>query len=816
MRRSVIFCFPLSFSFQISFSPQIARFLLIAILLVSSELVLGTTFFPHFLPKAMGDVLETQETSPAQKIKQIRIRGAERVSVEYVRSVIVSSEGERLNPLLVRKDIERIYKLGFFSDVKAEFKDGVLTFYVREKPVISEIKVEGRKKLDEEKLKEAIFLKEGDFFDEGKLKSQISQILETYMKEGFIFARVTPEVEKLPENRVKVKLKIREGQEFFVRKIVFSGAKHVSSQVHMNYLSTKERGILSAISGEGKLDLILIEGDKTNLMNSYLDMGYLDSSASDPAIMFNPRKGEAVVIYRVHEGIRYKVKDVSIQGDIIFPWFELKNNLKTKEGDFFSRKVVLEDIEWLTTLYQDVGFAEARAVPLLSKNIPANGRYGEVSLSFSLKRGKMFYVRYINIRGNTRTRDNVIRREFSILEGEVFSRSLLFKSYINLMRTGFFESVEINPVFYPDGQADIEVDVKEGRVGAVSLGGGFAPQVGGFFESLFFILQGNVNNFRGLGQKLGFYLTLGGGIVFFNFYFQDNHAFDTDYILGVNAYRYQSLFLPFLRISTGGNGTFGLFLTERTKLTMSPGFEIIDVFDRNTQSRIPFYTDDKGAGFQKSDSRFLRIKVENDTRDNPIVPSRGRLIFGWSEVGGAFGGDLYYVKGGFSSTFFIPLPLGLVFSPALRIGIGAGLTSSRFLPYPERFFAGGIYSIRGFDYFTLGPRKQYEAPTGDISTVFLGGNKSFISNLELIIPVFRQAGFFLVLFSDIGQVFSEEEIIDPREFRVSAGVELRWISPFGPLRFSFGIPIVRKPGDITRFFDFSLGLFTFYPELEEF
>lgn len=742
------------------------------------------------------------------QIYEVKITGAERVSEEYIRSVILSKEGKKLDPITLRQDIERIFKLDFFDDVKAEFKDGILTFYLKEKPIISEIQVEGRKELEEEKFKEIMKLKQGDFFDERKLKSQIDSIISEYRKQGFIFTRIESKIEQLPQNRVKLKLKIEEGKKFLVRKILFSGAKKLSEDELKKCIQTKETNPLKKIIREGKVDINTVNLDKENTKICYLDWGFLDAEIkSPPALIIDPAKEETLVLFRVaNEGERYKVRRLNLAGDIIFDKEQIIDNLKTKENEFVSRKKVLEDIEWITSLYQDVGFGQARVDPLISKE------KNLVDIDFQISRGDISYIKNINIKGNTRTRDFVIRRNISLLEGEAFSRTALVKSYFSLMRTGFFEKVDINPIFLEDNRADLDIEVKEGRMGAISLGGGFSPQFGNFFQSLFLMFQGQLANFRGMGQNLGFYLALGGGFAFFNFYFQDDHAFDTDYIMGINLFRYQSFFLPFRKISTGGKFNTGFFLEEKTKFVLSPGMEIVDVYDRRTGLRIPLYQDDPGAGFGRSDLRFLRAEIRNDTRDNPLAPSRGRLITLWSKVGGVFGGDLYYVKFGISNTFFIPIKWGIVFSPALRLGGGFGLTASRFLPYPERFFAGGIYSMRGYEYFSLGRKVQVPG----IGEIVLGGNKSAISNLELIFPVVRQAGLFFVLFSDIGQVFAEQEKIDILNFRASYGFEIRWISPFGPIRFSIGFPVVKKPGDQFRVFDFSLGLFQFYPELEEF
>jgi outer membrane protein insertion porin family len=742
------------------------------------------------------------------QIYEVKITGAERVSEEYIRSVILSKEGKKLDPITLRQDIERIFKLDFFDDVKAEFKDGILTFYLKEKPIISEIQVEGRKELEEEKFKEIMKLKQGDFFDERKLKSQIDSIISEYRKQGFIFTRIESKIEQLPQNRVKLKIKIEEGKKFLVRKILFSGAKKLSEDELKKCIQTKETNPLKKIVREGKVDINTVNLDKENIKICYLDWGFLDAEIkSPPALIIDPAKEETLVLFRVaNEGERYKVKRLNLAGDIIFDKEQIIDNLKTKENEFISRKKLLEDIEWITSLYQDVGFGQARVDPLISKE------KNLVDIDFQISRGDISYIKNINIKGNTRTRDFVIRRNISLLEGEAFSRTALVKSYFSLMRTGFFEKVDINPIFLEDNRVDLDIEVKEGRMGAISLGGGFSPQFGNFFQSLFLMFQGQLANFRGMGQNLGFYLALGGGFAFFNFYFQDDHAFDTDYIMGINLFRYQSFFLPFRKISTGGKFNTGFFLEEKTKFVLSPGMEKVDVYDRKTGLRIPLYQDDPGAGFGESDLRFLRAEIRNDTRDNPLAPSRGRLITLWSKVGGVFGGDLYYVKFGISNTFFMPIKWGIVFSPALRLGAGFGLTASRFLPYPERFFAGGIYSMRGYEYFSLGRKVQVPG----IGEIVLGGNKSVISNLELIFPVVRQAGLFFVLFSDIGQVFAEQEKIDILNFRASYGFEIRWISPFGPIRFSIGFPIVKKPGDQFRVFDFSLGLFQFYPELEEF
>lgn len=750
--------------------------------------------------------------SNQEVIREIRIEGLERVSQEYVASVIMTQVGEQIDSIKIRKDIERLFKLDFFEDIDVVFDEGILTFKFKEKPIISDIKIEGRDELEEETLKNALFLKKGDFFDEQKILNQIEKIKEQYVKEGFILVDITSDVQRIEaENRVNLTIKIKEGQKFSIRRILISGAEALTEQEIKKEFESKEKGILRDIGGESKFDVLKVQRDTSKLKIIYLDNGFLDIISESPVVLFNPIKREAILIYKVSEGIRYKVRSIGLYGDIIFPKDQIFANLKTKEGDFSSRKKILEDIEWLSSLYQDVGFAQTMVVPSISKS----DEPGYISVDFKIERSGMYYVRKINITGNSRTRDFVIRRDISLLEGEVFGRTMLFDSYVRLMRSGYFENVEINPYFFQGNSADINVNVKEGRIGAVSLGGGFSPQAGNVSQSLFLMFQGNIANFRGLGQNLGFYVLFGGGIAFFNFYLRDEHIFDTDYIAGLNLFSYQSVFLPFIKRTLGAKPNFGLFLSRRTKVVLYPGFEIIDVYSRSGE-RIPLYQDDPGAGFSRSQSRFLRIEVINDTRNNVLSPSAGRYITFWTKIGGAFGGDMYFVKFGNITSFYIPTGvLGTVFSPSFRFGVGFGLTSSRFLPYPERFFAGGIYTIRGFDYFTLGPRQSYEQ-NNSFKSIILGGNKMFISNLDLVLPISKTIGLFFVPFVDIGQVFREQDFINPLDFRVSSGFELRWISPFGPLRFSFGIPILKKKDDQIRTFDFSLGLFTFYPEFEEY
>ncbi len=746
-------------------------------------------------------------------VEELKIVGLERVSEEFVRSVIVLQPGKEFDPITLRKDIERLFDLDFFEDIKAEFKDGVLTFFLLEKPIVSEFQVTGRKELEEEKLKNAIFIKKGDFYDGSKLKRQINQIISEYRKEGFILAKIEPKITYLDKNRVNLELNIEEGSRFHVKRIVISGAEKLRKEDILRYVQTKELNLIRRLGGESKLDLVKVESEDLNIKYAYLDEGFLDVQAEKPVVLINPAKSEAVIIYKVKEGIRYKVEKLDVLGDILFPKDKMLENLETKEGEFISRKKVAGDIEWITTLYQDSGFARTQVVPEISK-LSEKDEDGQVEINFRIQRSGVFYITDINIFGNTRTRDFVIRREISLLEGEIFSRSLLQGSYFNLMKTGFFENVQISPFFERDRKSRIDVEVKEGRTGAISLGGGFAPLASNFSQSIVLMFQANLNNFRGLGQKLGLYFVYGGGYSFIDIFFRDEHAFDTDYILGFNISRYQSIFLPFLKMTTGGNLNFGLFLSKNTKLILYPGLEIVDVYSRDGR-RIPLYRDDKGAGFSLSNSRFLKLELTSDSRDNPFIPSRGYLLTGWSKIGGVFGGDLYFIKVGGVASFNFPIFRNLIFSPAMRIGAGIGLTSSQFLPYPERFFAGGIYSIRGFNYFSLGPRVKVE---GEPVTreIILGGNKSFISNMEMVIIISRQFGLMLVPFLDVGQVFEERERLSLDKFRASAGIEFRWISPFGPIRVSLGFPVMYKPTDEKRIVDFSFGLFTFYPEFYQF
>ena len=739
-------------------------------------------------------------------IKQIRIEGILRSSEEFVRSVIQSREGKVFDKIILRDDIKRIWALDIYEDVRAVFKDGILTFYLKEKPIITKISFEGRDEISEEDFNEIVFLKEGDFFDELKLQKQVRKILELYFQKGYLFARVSTKVKRdEKKNTVEVQVKIHEGEKFSVKQIVLVGAQKLPSSKIKKYLPFKEKNIISMITGASSFDYIKFEESEENVKIAYLDFGFLDAKVKDASFVILPQSAQVLLIYPVREGRKYKVSSVLVEGDIIFD--EIEENFTLKPGEWFSRKKLVDDIRWISLLYQDVGYSKTNVFPLFSKR-PVSRDFGEVDVKITIEKGNLTWIRTIEVEGNTRTRDWVIRRRILISEGELYSFSALSLSHQNLFATGFFEEVNIYPMDFSPDEVDVKVSVSEGRVGLLSFGAGFIPSAN-ITRSIFGLLQGNLRNFQGYGRRLGFFVSIGGGIVFFNVFAEDPHFLDTNWILGANAFnQYLSLY-HFIKDSLGGSITVGQNLTRTMSIRVLPTIEFVRVRDL-FGAPLPLFWE--ALGKDRAEMRAVEVKLLSNTTDHPFFPTRGHSLSVWSKVGG-FGGDLNFVKGGVNWSVFIPLVWKFVFSQSLKFGIGRGIEFP-LLPYPERFFAGGIdiltgYTIRGFYPYSIGRRVQYGVRIGPLiqkREIVAGGNAVFVSNTEIVFPIVRQIGLSFAVFFDSGTVWYPGDRISLDLLRASVGFGFRWLTPFAPLRFEFGFPILKRPEDIVRNFDFSIGL----------
>jgi outer membrane protein insertion porin family len=501
----------------------------------------------------------------------------------------------------------------------------------------------------------------------------------------------------------------------------------------------------------------------------------------------------------VDEGDQYYTGEVDIVGDFLkeHPKEELLEEVDLVKGDVLSRKVILEDTIKLGNIYKDEGYANVS----ISNTSSPDEKNRIVDFTYVIQKGDPVHFGLITIEGNLTTRDKVIRREMTISEGQLYTETGLQESRAEIMRLGFFEDVQIKTrQSARDDRMDVVVTVKERDTGTFQIGAGFSS-----IENFILTAQIAKQNLFGRGQTLSFQATLSSIRTLFNISFFDPYFIDTDFTFGFELFNYDSDFNDFTRESIGGSVSWGYRFTRDLLAALTYKIENVDVSigGRTGRSTIPI-----ANLFQSGLTSSLRFTFTHDSRDNRLFPTSGwynQASVEWA--GEQIGSANEFVRLQANSRFYVPLPLGMVFKVNGRIGYITGI-GDKPVPIFERFFVGGIFTVRGFDRNTLGPELSVAGirePDTTLAGFNIGGNKQLIINTEVEIPIFEQVGIRGVVFVDTGQAYDDGSPIDLAELRYSAGFGIRWWSPVGPLRFEWGFPLDRREDEEPVVFEFTIG-----------
>lgn len=727
-----------------------------------------------------------------QKVIDILVSGNQRIEEEAIRVNLSTKIGEPFSPAQVRDDIKNIYKLGWFSDVQvdlAEKPEGVIvTFIVKELPLVKKVQISGNKKVKEDDLREVIDIKPRSVLDRKALQESIKKIKNMYADEGLYLAEVNYSLKPLERGEVTVEFKIEEKQEVRVKRINFIGTKAISDSELKKVMDTKQSNLLSWVSSRGIFKEEILESDITKITGHYYNNGYIQFRIEPPLISLSPDKKWIYITLRLEEGEQFRVGRVELRGDLIFAEEELFLGLKTKEGEIFNRSQITEDIFRLTDRYADLGYALANINPLTTID-PQRRR---VDLTFEIEKGKLVYFDQIKIVGNTKTRDKVIRRELRVKEGQLFSGSGLRRSRQRVYATGFFEEVNLStePSEQED-KLDVKVEVKEGHTGTLSAGFGYSS-----VDRFVGMIQTSLGNFFGLGQRVSLAAELGKTRQNYSFSFYEPYFLDSSWSFGLDLFKTERIYADFTRASTGGSLRWGYGIGEYSRVFLSYRYEDIDITD------IP----KKQQGITSS----ITESIIRDSRDHPFDPSKGSVnSFSVEYAGGFLQGDYDFTKFSSTSRWYFPVVWDTVLMLSGNLGYGL---SKRELPFSERYFLGGINTVRGYQYWSLGPRDEVLTlegePTSSTVSIAAGGNKKVVFNLEFLFPIIKGAGLKGVLFLDGGNAYRENERFFESSLRTGWGFGFRWFTPIAPLRFEWGFPI-KKPGeDIdSTVFEFNIGTF---------
>ncbi len=768
------------------------------------------------------------------RIADIRVSGNEKVETEAVTEIVRMRVGDLLRKDAVADAIKDAYRLRYFKDIRVEIEDGeegtVVVFVVSEKPAIRDVIVEGNKKVTTEDIKEVMSLRPFTILSQAKVRKNASKIEDLYLEKGFFLAEVVTEITSESNNEVTVKFSITENKKVLVKEINLVGTENVKASYIKARLQTKAAGIIPGIGQAGTYRRETLDTDTEIIAYLYSAFGYVDAQVSKPEVFLSPDKRWVYVTIHVEEGEQYRVGTVDIDGDLIFEKEELQKLLKTKSGEVYNRVQVAEDVQHLVDKYSSDGFAFANVIPL-----PRQDRERKViDLVFDISKGNKIHLEDVVITGNLATWDKVIRREVSLTEGELFRGNEIERTRRRLERLGYFEEVKITT---PRGSSpetlDLAIDVTEKPTGTFSLGAGFSS-----VESFVFTANIARANFLGLGytMSLNANLSLGKNLAqrgFFNgensqqqisFSIFDPYFLDSRWTASLSIFSVNRTF-QLSEFSRGLNVAFGRYLDKNADATFSLRYSLETVgltSLRESQKR-----QYGGQLYRSGTKSSLTASLIWDRRDNRITPTKGFYATASAEVAGGFGvgkgeearlvnllgGDFRFLRLQGNWRFFYPLGTPHV---VLRWNLSLGWIKSldgSLIPFTERYRSGGINSIRGFQPLSLGPQVRYLVnadPVHASRSIPIGGTMSLVNNLEIEFPVIPPAQVRGVVFVDAGNAFGGLYGNEPFQFeaiRLSAGFGIRWRSPMGPLRFEWGFPINRKPGEKGQVFEFTIGSF---------
>ena len=786
------------------------------------------------LPAVLAALMIAEVHAESFTVTDIRVNGLQRVSAGSLFGALPLNVGDQVDDRRLVDATRALFKTGFFQDIQLGREGDVLVINVIERPSISTIEIEGNKAIATEDLMKGLQqsgLAEGEIFQRATLEGVRNELLRQYVAQGRYSAEIEAEVIPQPRNRVALKITINEGSVAAIQHINVVGNSVFPDEDLTALFELKTTNWLSFFKNDDKYAREKLSGDLERLRSYYLDRGYINMDISSTQVSITPDKKHVYITVNVEEGEKYSVSEVKLSGDLKVPQEEVEKLLLVQEGQVFSRKVMTTTSELITRRLGNEGytFANVNGVP------QPNDADKTVAITFMVDPGKRAYVNRINFRGNTKTEDEVLRREMRQMEGGWASTYLIDQSKTRLERLGFFKEVNVETPQVPgtDDQVDVNYTVEEQPSGSITASIGFAQNAG-------LILGGSIsqNNFLGTGNKVSVGLTRSEYQTRYNFGFVDPYWTVDGVSLGYNAF-YRTTDYDDLDVdvssysvdSMGAGVSIGYPISETSRLTYGLTIQQ-DSIDAGR------YTVDEIIDFMNQEGdNYLNLKASigwsESTLNRGVLATRGhsQSLVLESTVPGS---DLSFFKLDYRGQLFTPISDNYTLRFHTELGFGDSYGSTSELPFYEHYFAGGFNSVRGFEDSSLGPRSTpsrvvvnnqvvYDQPDRygrytdpDQDPLPFGGNVLIQGGAELLFPlpfVKDQRSLRTSLFWDVGNVYDTScassspscNNIDFGDLASSVGVGVTWITALGPLSFSLAAPIKKPENADTQVFQFSLG-----------
>ncbi|MDX9708359.1 MAG: outer membrane protein assembly factor BamA [Trichloromonas sp.] len=728
--------------------------------------------------------------SAATTIGEVRIEGAVRVEQSAIRSLLAAKAGEAYEPATVDRDLRAIFGMGRFEDVGAEIEeqDGavLLTYRVVERPLVRKVEFTGNDEFSVDKLRGLVVVKTPDIYDPALVDKSVEALRGAYREEGYHAAEITPRVAIDDRNEATVTFDVKEGDKVLVDAIRFEGNTVFTDKELRKAMETRERWFLSWMTGRGKFNEDVLKDDLERVADLYYNVGHVRVKVRQRHVKLTDDNKHMDILIEVEEGPQFKVGKLDVTGDLLKDKADILNLSLLKEGEVFSRKLLRESVTAISDLYADQGYAYVNVTPVTK----VDGERLLIDIAYDVEQGSQVTIDRINIAGNTKTRDKVIRRELKVTEGDLYSASKLKDSRRRVNNLGFFEEVNVtNKKGTDDSHMEVNVDVKERPTGTFSLGAGYSSVDG-------VIGQGSISqdNFLGKSWKLNLAGSFGGKSTTYQVGLLDPYFLDMNMALGFDLYRTNREWNDFTRDATGGAVKIGFPVGEDNRAFFTYRLEQKEISDVD-ETATKTLKDEEAKGKVLVSS--LLSSLTRNTTDYHMDPTTGYVAEGSVEFAG-LGGDEKFVKYIADYRHFWPVLWSTVFSVHGQIGYISQLGGEE-IPVDERFYLGGLNSLRGFKSREVGP---YDVANDE----FTGGDKAAFFNIEYLFPILKDAGLKGVAFFDGGNAWGEDEDYFS-EMRYSVGAGLRWMSPMGPLRLEWGYNLDPMDYEDTSEFEFSIGKF---------
>lgn len=733
-----------------------------------------------------------QSASAQGVVREIRVDGSERVEPATVMSYMDLKVGDPMTREALDASLKSLFATGLFADVTLSQEGDTVVVNVIENPVINEIAFEGNDKIKDDELLAEIQLRPRQVFTRTKVQSDVSRLYQVYRQNGRFSVNIEPKVIRLDQNRVNLVFEIEETGVTTIKTISFVGNERFDDDRLRSEISTKETAWYRFLTSDDRYDPDRLAYDQEQLRRFYLSQGYADFRILSAVAELSKERENFFITFTLEEGERYKVGKVGVDSRLRnFDANVLNDQITFKQGDWYDADRVQEVVDGMTNELGDLQYAFVTVRPDIHRNRESK----TVDISFQINETPRVFVERVNVTGNVRTQDKVLRREMLLVEGDPFNKSKLARSEQNIRDLDYFESVnvEAKPGSAPD-KTVVDIDVAEKSTGELSVGAGFSTSDGPLAD--FRIRE---RNLLGKGQDLLFSTTIAGKRTEFDVSFTEPHFLDRDLSAGVDIFHITRDLQDessFDQRRTGGGLRFGYPLSERWRQNWKYRLENNEITDVQADAS-RFIRDQEGQRVTSA----VGQRVEYDSRDSQMFPTEGLL--GWldTEVAG-LGGDAQYVSAKTGASYFYPLADRVVVNALGEIGAIQGYGDSD-VEINERYFIGGS-SLRGFAKAGIGPR---DATTDDA----LGGNVFYRGSLETSFPIGlpEEMGILGHGFTDFGSLWDIDEtgadILDESSIRASAGLGLSWRSPFGPIRADVALPYLKEDFDEKEVFRFNFG-----------